>query len=134
MDEINEEYEMEVVKEEVEEHKPIELEDVKEVLLKTELEKRDNKYYYYLDKNLSVCKIPKRYKKKDIKRKIKAKFTNLNLCLPKITVSGWCSNKFKTVRNTGKTGGHIWVPRYLVGKEFMMILIPKEDWIAHQLF
>ena len=103
-------------------------------VLKTELGKKDNKYFYYVDADGNICKKPRKFRKgKKRLTTFKDEFVQANLTIPKIIINGWCSNKFKIVRKTGERGAYVWVPPTLIGKEFMVILIPKEDWIVNQL-
>jgi len=110
----------------------------KEVLIETKF-KKDEGYWYYIDRFGNVCRKKLSDRKKPRKPKEKKKkqiinyFDKIDLTLPRMAFSGWASNSFKKVRQAGKTSGVIGVPRILVGQEFQLILIPKEDWILHQL-
>ena len=126
------------IEEDQETIKPKEQNEIKTIedplVLKTELGKKDNKYFYYIDTDGNICKKPRKYRKgKKRLTTFKDEFIQANLTLPKIMINGWCSNKFKIVRKTGERGAYVWVPPTLIGKEFMVILIPKEDWIVNQL-
>jgi len=109
----------------------------KEVLIETNYKKHDG-YWYYIDRFGNVCRKKVEDRKKVRKRRVVKKkqiinyFDKIDLTLPRICFSGWVSNRFKKVRRAGKTSGVIGVPQILVGKEFQVILIPKEDWILHQ--
>lgn len=108
----------------------------KEVLIETKFKKKDG-YWYYIDRFGNVCRKKNSERKKQKKRVVKKKqiinyFDRIDLTVPRICLSGWASNKFKRVRKAGKTAGVIGVPHILIGKEFQVILIPKEDWILHQ--
>jgi len=108
----------------------------KEVLIETKFKKGDG-YYHYIDRFGNVCRKKFADRKKPKKRAANKKqiinyFDKIDLTMPRICLSGWVSNKFKRVRKAGKTSGVIGVPVCLVGKEFQIILIPKEDWILHQ--
>jgi len=126
------------IEEDQETIKPKEQNEIKNIedtlVLKTELGKKDNKYFYYVDTGGNICKKPRKYRKgKKRLTTFKDEFVQANLTIPKIIINGWCSNKFKIVRKTGERGAYVWVPPTLIGKEFMVILIPKEDWIVNQL-
>lgn len=98
------------------------------------LDNKDPKYFYYIDGKGNVCRKLRLGKKKKPKPKNIINYMNkINLTLPKVLVKGYVSPKFKTVRATGPSGGMIWVPGALVGKQYQVILVPKDDWILAQI-
>ena len=94
---------------------------------------KDPKYFYYVNSDGDIARKLKGGTRKTKPKKITNYFDKFNLTVPKILLNGYVSKKFKTVRATGPKGGMIWVPGIFIGKEFQVILIPKEDWILGQI-
>lgn len=105
----------------------------KEIISQNLIEKKDPKYIYYFDKDGNACRKLRTYTKRKQPKPITNYFNEINLTLPKVIVNGFVSTKFKKVTKTGPNGGMIWLPATLVGREFKVILIPKEDWIVGQI-
>lgn len=112
-------------------------EEKREILTKGAVEKKDPKYFYFVNKDGDVCRSPRVYRGSKTRvtkeKQIINYFDKVNLTVPKVMIDGYVSKKFKTVRRTGPNGGMIWVPAALVGKTFQVILIPKDDWVVSQI-
>jgi len=107
----------------------------REILNKGVVVNKDPKYFYYIDKDGNICRRRKgtTRKKKVDSKKIHHFFDKIKLNIPTIWLNAWVANKFKKVRKNGPTGGTLYLPKKLIGKEFMVILIPKEEWILRQI-
>ena len=94
--------------------------------------KRDKGYLYYLSSEGKLVRKKRAKRGKNKTPKIKEKLTNVNINVPKVMLNGYVHYGFKRVGRASKNSGYIWFPKELIGKEFKVILIPKDEWIMSQ--
>jgi len=93
---------------------------------------RDKRYFHYINSEGHVVRKKRKPRGKNKTPKIQEKLTNVNINIPKFMLNGYYHHGFKKVGRASKNSGYIWFPKELIGKEFKVILIPKDEWIMSQ--
>ena len=97
-------------------------------------EQKDPKYIYFIDSGGAITKMKKGGKKGKRKRRprrdipLMEKYQNVNISIPKLLFSSYIPNGYKKVGKFSDHSGYLFVHKDLIGKEFKLIMIPKEEW------
>ena len=98
-----------------------------EILVSNAVKEKDPKYLYYVDSYGNVARKLKLGSKRKKKTKREPIFNLTNLTIPKALVQGYVSRKEKRVIAYGSSGAMISMPKDMIGKEGIVIIIPKDS-------